>query len=521
MVEGTEDELLRGEPVLRAMFDSSPIGIAVVGMDGRMMRVNPTLCRMLGYLPAELVGRGFVEITHPDDRELDLELFREVVSGQRGHYNLEKRYLRKDGGVVWARLTASVGKPAVPGMPLVGIGLVEDISAERKARAEQEKLLATLQRSNEQLNLALTTAQMGVWEWDIERDAVDWTPQAAKLLGLSGAPGRPLDGQNDHVHPEERVKLNDFLQKAVSEDFGPSRIELEFRTSDDRGGYRRVAATGQIFRNERGKATRVMSVVTDNTRRHALEEQLFQAQKMDAIGQLAGGLAHDFNNLLTLMAANCSLLLEDLPAASPLRVLVDEIKDAVESGAGLTRQLLAFARRSEFQPSAVDVNELLTRLQGMLSRLVGRRLELKLSLQPNSGTVWADPTQLEQMILNLVVNARDAMPDGGTIQISTAGIYLDPTHVGNRSTSLSGPYVSIQVKDCGGGIAPEHLPRIFEPFFSTKGPGKGTGLGLAVVFGVTQRCHGQVTVESQVGKGSTFKVLLPRFDTDEAGYPGF
>jgi two-component system cell cycle sensor histidine kinase/response regulator CckA len=521
MVEGPEDELLRGEPVLRAMFDSSPVGIAVIGMDGRIVRVNPALSRMLGYAAPELLGVSFFDVTHPEDRARDFELFREIVSGKRAHYHLEKRYIRKDGGVVWARLTASIGKPAAPGMPQVGIGLVEDVSAERKARAEQEKLLATLQRSNEQLNLALTTAQMGVWEWDIERDVVDWTPQAQKLLGLRGAPGRPLGGQNDHVHPDEREKLNEFLHKAVSEDFGPNRIELEFRTLNESGGYRRVTATGQIFRNKLGKATRVMSVVADNTRRHALEEQLFQAQKMDAIGQLAGGLAHDFNNLLTLMAANCGVLLEDLPALNPLRELVSEIKDAVDSGAGLTRQLLAFARRSEFQASAVDVNELLTRLQGMLARLVGRRLQLQLSLQPNSGTVWADPSQLEQMMLNLVVNARDAMPNGGTIQISTAGIYLDPTHVGNRSTSLSGPYVSIQVSDCGRGIAPEHLPRIFEPFFSTKEPGKGTGLGLAVVFGVIQRCHGQITVESEVGKGSTFKILLPRFDTDESGYPGF
>ena len=520
MVEGTEDELLRGEPVLRAMFESSPMGIALIAMDGSMLRVNPALCRMLGYTNAELTGKRFAEITHPDDLSADNELFMEVVTGKRSHYNLEKRYIRKDGSQLWARLTASISK-AGPGVPQIGVGLVEDVSAERKAREDQDQLLATLQRSNERLNLALTTAKMGVWEWDIEKDAVNWTEHAADLLGLKGAPGRPLGGQDDHVHPDEREKLNEFLQKAVSEDFGPTRLELEFRTVNREGGYRRVAATGQIFRNKQGKATRVLSVLADTTRRRALEEQLFQAQKMDAIGQLAGGLAHDFNNLLTLMAANCSMLLEDMPRESPLRELVAEIREAVESGAGLTRQLLAFARRSEFQPVEVDVNDLLARLQGMLARLVGRRLELRLSLQPNSGTVWADPNQLEQMMLNLVVNARDAMPDGGTIQISTHGIYLDPTHVGNRSTSLSGPYVSIQVKDSGLGITPENLPRIFEPFFSTKEPGKGTGLGLAVVFGVTQRCKGQVTVESELGKGSTFKVLLPRFDTDEAGYPGY
>jgi two-component system cell cycle sensor histidine kinase/response regulator CckA len=248
----------------------------------------------------------------------------------------------------------------------------------------------------------------------------------------------------------------------------------------------------------------------DVTSRRQLEEQLRQSQKMEAIGALAGGVAHDFNNLLTVIRGHAELLLESLEATSPERADVDAIATAANRAAALTRHLLAFSRKQMLQPVPLDLTAVITALTPMLRRLIGEDIGITITCEP-VGVVIADPGQMEQVVLNLVVNARDAMPSGGRIEITTRNVDLAPRfqHV-DRSESLGGPYVLLAVSDTGPGIAPDHRDRIFEPFFTTKGLGQGTGLGLSTVFGIVKQSGGQIALETEIGQGSTFRIYLPR-----------
>jgi nitrogen-specific signal transduction histidine kinase/ActR/RegA family two-component response regulator len=249
----------------------------------------------------------------------------------------------------------------------------------------------------------------------------------------------------------------------------------------------------------------------DVTERRALEDQLRQSQKMEAVGRLAGGVAHDFNNLLTVIKGYSELMLDQLQQADPLRGSIEEVKKAADRAAGLTRQLLAFSRKQVLAPRVLDLNSIVTNMERLLQRLIGEDVQLATQLYGELGRVKADPGQTEQVIMNLAVNARDAMPKGGKLVITTSNAFLDAASL-PRQTVVPGPYVRVDVSDSGVGMTPEVMSRIFEPFFTTKEQGKGTGLGLSTVYGIVQQSGGYVDVQSEIGKGSTFSVYLPRVD---------
>ena len=255
-----------------------------------------------------------------------------------------------------------------------------------------------------------------------------------------------------------------------------------------------------------------LAVIMDVTGRRELEEQLRQAQKMEAVGMLAGGVAHDFNNLLTIINGYSQLLLNNLPKNDPNRHSAEQIMKAGDRAAGLTNQLLAFSRRQVLQPKVLDLNNLVHGLSAMLRRLIGEDIDLRLALREEVGRVSADPGQIEQVLMNLVVNARDAMPHGGSLTIETANVTLDEHYAGRHISVKPGPYVLLAVSDTGSGMDEETKTRLFEPFFTTKGPGKGTGLGLSTVFGIVKQSGGSVEVYSEKGSGSSVKVYLPRID---------
>jgi len=263
---------------------------------------------------------------------------------------------------------------------------------------------------------------------------------------------------------------------------------------------------------EYGTQKAQLAVLMDVTGRKQLEDKLRQAQKMEAVGMLAGGVAHDFNNLLTIISGYSQLILNNVPSDDPNRHFAEQILRAGDRAAALTKQLLAFSRRQVLQPKVLDLNRLVAGLGAMLQRLIGEDIDLRMALEPNLGRVSADPGQLEQVLMNLVVNARDAMPMGGTIRIETANVDLDETYTTSHFKLKQGPYVLLAVSDNGTGMDETTRQRLFEPFFTTKATGQGTGLGLSTVFGIVQQSGGSMDVYSEAGQGTTVKVYLPRID---------
>jgi signal transduction histidine kinase/CheY-like chemotaxis protein len=283
-------------------------------------------------------------------------------------------------------------------------------------------------------------------------------------------------------------------------------VECRFRHKN--GQWRVLQAVGRSLPEQAAEGFIVLNS-RDVTDQRQLEEQLRQAQKLEAVGQLAGGVAHDFNNILTAIIMQAELLDTDDQVSPEIKDGLRQIHAAAERAADLTRQLLLFSRRQVMQPRDVDLNEVVTNLAKMLQRIIGEDVRLQLHLNPTPLWSHADPGMLDQVLMNLAVNARDAMPEGGQLRIETLSRTVDDTFAQQRGEIAPGDYVGFRVTDTGCGIAPENLPRIFEPFFTTKEPGKGTGLGLATVFGIVKQHGGWIEVESQVGRGTIFEVYLP------------
>jgi PAS domain S-box-containing protein len=338
------------------------------------------------------------------------------------------------------------------------------------------------------------------------------SPAYLKILGRTPAElkeSSPLE----QVHPEDREQLDEAARAAFRGDSG-RRIEYRMRHKD--GTWRVLESTASPVRNSDGQVEKLVIVNRDITDRKKLEEQFRQAQKMEAVGRLSGGIAHDFNNLLGVIIGYGEILQEGLPAGHPLRRSADEVLAAGRRAAGLTRQLLAFSRQQVLEPRVL--NSIVGDMESMLRRLIGEDVDLTSKLDPRLGTTKADPGQLEQVIMNLAVNARDAMPQGGKLIIETANTEMDELFVKRYPYPVQpGLYVRLTVSDTGTGMDPATQARIFEPFFTTKAKGQGTGLGLSMVYGVVKQSGGYIDVYSETGLGTTFKIYLPR--VDEAAVP--
>jgi two-component system cell cycle sensor histidine kinase/response regulator CckA len=326
-----------------------------------------------------------------------------------------------------------------------------------------------------------------------------------RLFGFRPDELRDQQAWSERIHHEDRARVD----RSFAVPYETDHVVTEYRFRHRDGRIRWIRDERQLIRSPAGTALEVIGTWADVTDRVLLEEQLRQSQKMEAIGVLAGGVAHDFNNLLTVIGCSAEVLRSMVAIGDPRAELLADIAGAAERGAALTRQLLLFSRAQITAPAVFDPNEVLRGIEKMLRRLIGEDIKLCATLAPGMSPLRMDPGQLEQVILNLVVNARDAMPRGGTIGIATQVVELDKAAVRRWPDAAPGRYVRLEVNDTGCGMSPEVIERIFEPFFTTKGIGKGTGLGLATVFGIVHSASGFLEVESTLGAGSTFHVYLP------------
>ena len=376
-----------------------------------------------------------------------------------------------------------------------------------------QKRETALRESTAQLMEAMTVARMGSWAWDVDDATISWGGREAEVFGERGKPNEAsLNSFLELVHPSDRSVVDQGLWRAAETG---QRCELDFRVLDPDGHTRWLAMRGQRAHEDGGNGRKLLGLVIDVTERRRLEEQLLQSQKLEAIGRLAGGVAHDFNNLLTGILGYANFALKSLPETHASRTDIMEIERAGTRAAALTGQLLAYARRQMIAPKIVSLNELVTNMENLLRRLIGEDVDLESRCASDLWPTQIDPGQFEQVIINLAVNARDAMPHGGSLTIETSNCALDATYVSQHPEVLPGEYVMLAVADTGVGMDSATQVRIFEPFFTTKEQGKGTGLGLAVCYGIVRQANGHLWVYSERGRGTTFKVLLPRAVEDQ------
>jgi len=494
------DQLRASEARYRMIVETTSEGVWLVDASFTTTFVNERMAEMLGYRRDELIGRHVFEFMDAEARSLATEKWKRRERGCSEIY--ENRYRRKDGTALWA-LAKTNPVFDEDGRFAGSLGLLSDMTERRKSEEARNRLAAIVQSSQD----AIISKSLG-------GTITSWNRGAEKLFGYSEDEmlGRPI---TDLFPPErldeEREIMARILRGETVEDFDTvrvkkdgSRVEVSLLISPVRGNNGEIVDIAKVARDmtERRKAEAAL---------RRSEEQLRQSQKIDAIGGLAAGVAHDFNNLLSVILSYANLVVEQLPPADPIRADLEEIRKAGLRAADLTHQLLAFSRRQMLRPSVLDPNRGLAGIQKMLTRVLGEDVELTLLPCEDVGKVYVDPGQFEQVIMNLVVNARDAMPRGGNLTIEIANVFMGEQDAEHHGIT-PGPYVMIAVTDTGVGIDEETRRRIFDPFFTTKAEGKGTGLGLSAVYGILQQSGGHILVDSEPGTGTTFRVYLPRTD---------
>ena len=477
------------EAIYRATFDEAPVGIGLTDLTGRFLRVNRRLCELLGVSADALLSSTFLDLTHPDDRSDDAGARDRLLDGTLGRYVGEKRYRHADGRYVWVAISVNLQRNA-GGEPLYFLATVEDISARRAAEDRSRSASAHLRAVVSALPLAL---------WSLDRRGIVTLSEGRLLEKLGFLPGQ-LVGQSQFELYAADSQVIDWTRRALAGE--------TLHDTNEVGGI--VFETWYSpIRAVDGGVSGTIGVAIDVTERVRLDEELRQTQKMEAIGRLAGGIAHDFNNLLTAITGYAEVALEANRPAGDARADIEEILRASQMASALTRQLLAFSRRQVPQVAAIDVNVIVGRMDGLLRRLIGDDVELRTNLCEAGECVRADAGQIEQVIMNLALNARDAMPAGGCLTVETRVVALDDEFVALHHGASVGPHVMLTVSDTGVGMTEASRRRVFEPFFTTKEQGKGTGLGLSTVYGIVKHSGGSVWAASEPGRGTTLTVYLP------------
>ena len=460
----------------------------------KIVFVNEAFVRLTGYSAEEVIGQTPQMMRGPNTDVALLEGMRARLS--RGETaSGELIYYTKSGEELWIDMQMSPFKE--PSGDTTHVVFVCREITERK-RAEQ-----ALKESNERFRIVAQTTADVVWDWNLIDDTIWWGDGLRTRFGYETAPSSS-SWWTDRVHPDDRRRVRDGIDAAIAGGVEQWGAEYRFLRADDR--YAQVIDRGVVIRDEHGKGVRMVGSMLDATAQRELEAQLRQAQRLEAVGQLTGGVAHDFNNLLTVILSNAELLERRLSHDEQLHMLAEMTRIAAERGAELTSRLLAFSRRQTLDPKPSDIAALLRGMDGLLRRAVGERITISSSCVEGLWPALIDPLQLETAILNLCINARDAMPNGGALTIEGRNVVLPPDR-----DSPAGDYVFISVTDTGEGMDDETRAHAFEPFFTTKEVGKGSGLGLSMVYGFVTQSRGRIDIETAKGRGtsvnSTFHAL--------------
>jgi PAS domain S-box-containing protein len=386
---------------------------------------------------------------------------------------------------------------------ITGLGLSAAV------RWERHEATRALAQSEERLRRALDAARMGTWFWSVESNSLTWDENLRRIYGLG--PQERISSYQDflsRVHPGDRGVVEETVRKALEESSG---LDHEFRILLPDGQVRWIADQSEIRRDEQGRPLNLAGICADVTERRTAEERLRQAHRMESVGRLAGGVAHEANNQMSVVLGASAFILQRTDVPKEVRTDVEFMQKAAERTAAVTGQLLAFSRRQVLKPELIDLNTLVKGWEPVLRRIMGEDVGVELRLGPETGLVKADPGQLEQVLLNLALNARDAMPRGGHITVETGRAELSPQYARTKAgiTIEPGDYAVLAVSDQGHGMNRETLSHIFEPFFTTKSAGQGTGLGLSMVYGIVKQSQGYVWAYSEPGQGSVFKIYLP------------
>jgi two-component system cell cycle sensor histidine kinase/response regulator CckA len=459
--------------------------------------------------PAAAFGQdpdGWLAIVCEEDRPLVRAMRGRLAAGLAEHEQAEYRVVLPDGRERWLRDSVSASRGPGGGVQLSGV--LSDITAARETErlSRERDTQAAAAKRDERFRSLIENASDVVVVLDEAGAVLYASPSVETVLGFR-ADAVVGHAAFDAVLPEDRGELLRGLE-AVAARPG-SAAPLRARIRDPRGVVRVIEGTARNL-SHKPEVGGIVVNGRDVTERDQLEVQLRQAQKMDAVGQLAGGVAHDFNNLLGVINGYGDLLLREVPPDHPWVARVLQIKKAADRAGDLTRQLLAFSRKQVQRLQLLDLNTMVGSVAQMLARLIGEDVRVTTVLSPRIGRVRADPTQIEQVVMNLALNARDAMPLGGTLTIETGEVDLDDAFLEGHAGASPGRHVALTVSDTGHGMDEQTQARIFEPFFTTKTEGRGTGLGLATVYGIVKQSHGYITVSSAPGRGTTFRVYLPR-----------
>ncbi len=494
--------------LFRTLIDQTTDSIEVIDPEtGRFLDVNERACATHGYTRQEYLALSVWDVD-PNVASRPWDEVREHCMSTQS-LTIESQHRRKDGStfpVEVSLTTIQLDRHYI-------MAVVRDIT-ERK-RTEQE-----LQAAQQRLAHVVVSSPAVLFTLTIGHNhigPINWiSDNLREMLGYKPADAYREGWWLENIHPEERESVIADTEEQL---FGDGYTAQEYRFRHGDGHYRWTRGEMRLMRDSNGQAVEAVGSWSDITDLRELEDQFRQSQKMEAIGRLAGGVAHDFNNLLTVINGYGELVLRKLTAEDPNRKMLQEVVAAADRASGLTRQLLAFSRKAIIAPRVLDLKAVVTDLEWMLNRIVGEDIQLAVESDPEPGTVKADPGQMQQVIMNLVVNARDAMPRGGRLTIEIRSVQLDETYSRTRPDARPGSHVLLAVSDTGCGMDRITIARLFEPFFTTKGE-HGSGLGLATVHGIVKQAGGHVSVYSEVGLGATFRVYLPRIDMQPSASGG-